>query len=107
VTAKTAFLPGLVIIGTLAAGVAAAQDADAGKEIYQSVCKNCHGPTAQGMASYPGLSDKEPDYIVDRLETYRAGERIGPNSMLMIPHAKRLSDEDIAGLAAYVTTAFD
>ena len=92
---------------SLGAVPAMAQDAAAGEEIYQSVCKNCHGPRAQGMASYPRLSDKDTDHIVAQLETYRAGERIGPNSLLMIPHAKPLSDDDIVNLAAYVTTAFD
>ncbi|QFS82538.1 Cytochrome c-554(548) [Roseivivax sp. THAF40] len=89
-------------------GVAAhAQDAAQGEEIYQSVCKNCHGPTANGMASYPKLNDKDVAYLTDRLETYRAGDKVGPNSLLMIPHAKRLSDDEIASIAVYVTTAFE
>ena len=41
------------------------------------------------------------------LTRYRAGERIGPNSILMIQNAKKLSDDDIANLSVYVTTAFD
>ena len=79
-----------------------AQDAAIGEDVYQSVCKNCHGPKAQGMASYPKLNDKDADYIAGLLIRYRDGEKIGPNSALMIPH-----DEEIAGLALYVTTAFD
>ncbi len=91
----------------LAAVPAVAQDPAAGEEIYQAVCKNCHGPKAQGMASYPKLNDKEVDYLVERLNAYRAGEKIGPNSALMIPHAKRLSDDEITSIAVYVTTAFE
>lgn len=90
-----------------AAEIPVGADVAAGEEEYQGVCRNCHGPKAQGIASYPRLSDKDYAYIVDRLETYRAGERVGPNSMLMIPHAKNLSDEEIVNLSAYVTTAFD
>ena len=82
-------------------------DLAAGEEAYQAVCRNCHGPKAQGIASYPRLSDKEIDYIVDRLVRYRDGEKIGPNSMLMIPHAQDLTDQEIVDLAGYVTTAFD
>ena len=78
-------------------------DIAAGEEAYQAVCRNCHGPNAQGVASYPALNDKEVDYLVDRLERYREGEKIGPNSMLMIPHAKELSDDDIVNIAAYIT----
>lgn len=88
---------------------AAALDPDvaAGETLYQGVCRNCHGPKAQGIASYPRLSDKEVDYLVGRLERYREGEKIGPNSMLMIPHARELSDQDIVDIAHYVTTAFE
>ncbi len=81
-------------------------DVAAGEEIYQDVCRSCHGPKAQGLASYPELADKDEEYLTDRLETYRDGEKIGPNSMLMIPHAQDLADEDIANIAAYITTTF-
>lgn len=81
-------------------------DIEAGETSYQAVCRNCHGPKAQGIASYPRLSDKDVAYLTDRLERYREGEKIGPNSMLMIPHARDLSDQEIANITAYVTTAF-
>lgn len=92
-----------------AADSPAAQDVDtaAAEKIFQRSCRACHGNKAQGAASYPSLSDKDPAYIVERLERYRAGEKIGPNSILMIQHAKKLSDEDITSLSVYVTTAFD
>ena len=82
-------------------------DLDAAKSIFSRSCRGCHGNKAQGVASYPKLSDKTPEYIVEKLETYRAGERIGPNSVLMIQNAKGLSDLEIASLAVYVTTAFE
>jgi cytochrome c553 len=37
------------------------------------------------------------------LERYRAGEKIGANSDLMIMNAKKLTDEDIADLTAYLS----
>ena len=88
---------------------ATAQDVDleAAEAIFERNCRACHGNKAQGVASYPKLSDKDPEYIADRLRTYRAGERIGPNSVLMIQSAEGLSDEEIAGLAVYVTSAFE
>jgi cytochrome c553 len=82
-------------------------DLDAAKSIFTRSCRGCHGNKAQGVASYPKLSDKTPEYIVEKLETYRAGERIGPNSVLMIQNAKGLSDLEIASLAVYVTSAFE
>ena len=56
------------------------------------------------MASYPKLSGKPIPYLIDKLETYRAGTRIGPNSDLMIMNAEPLTDEEIANLAAYLSS---
>jgi cytochrome c553 len=77
------------------------------EEIFDRKCSACHGNRAQGVASYPQLSDKDAAYLADKLATYRAGERIGPNSVLMIQNARDLSDEEIAGLSVYISTAFD
>ena len=82
-------------------------DLDAAAAIYQRSCRGCHGNNARGASSYPALADLEPDYITDKLERYRAGEKFGPNSILMIQHAKKLSDADIANLSVFVATAFD
>ncbi|GFE51896.1 hypothetical protein So717_36490 [Roseobacter cerasinus] len=82
-------------------------DMAAAEKIFRKSCRACHGNKAQGAASYPKLSDKDPAYIAEKLEIYRSGERIGPNSILMIQHAKKLSDEDISNLSVYVATAFD
>lgn len=91
---------------TFCVAQADAEDTSAGEKIYKNVCKNCHGPKAQGMASFPRLSDKDAEYLSTRLVQYRAGEKIGPNSALMAPMAKDLSDEDIADLAGYISTGF-
>ncbi|MEM8951354.1 MAG: c-type cytochrome [Pseudomonadota bacterium] len=80
---------------------------EAAETIFKKSCRACHGNKGQGAASYPKISDKEPAYIAEMLERYRSGEKIGPNSILMIQHAKTLSDEDIANLSVYVATAFD
>lgn len=85
----------------------AQDDLEAAETIFRKSCRACHGNKAQGAASYPKLSDKEPEYIADMLKRYRSGEKIGPNSILMIQHAEKLSDEDIANLSVYVATAFD
>ncbi|WP_299917140.1 c-type cytochrome [uncultured Roseobacter sp.] len=82
-------------------------DLEAAEKIFRKSCRACHGNKAQGAASYPKLSDKTPEYIAEKLKIYRSGEKIGPNSILMISHAKKLSDEDIVNISAYVATAFD
>ena len=82
--------------------IALGGDAEAGKIRYAQNCGNCHGPGGMGLASYPKLKGKEIPYLVDRLNTYRAGTKIGPNSDLMIMMAQPLSDVEIANLAAYL-----
>ena len=46
------------------------------------------------------------DYIAGRLMQYRAGEKVGPNTPLMMPQATELSDDEIASLSAYISTSF-
>lgn len=82
-------------------------DIAVGEELYEDTCKNCHGPKAQGMASFPKLTGHEAEYLVERLTTYRAGEKVGPNTALMAPMAADLSDEDIASLAIYISETFE
>ena len=84
----------------------AAHDMEAAAAMYAETCAQCHGRASRGMASFPSLTGRDDDYIAARLVQYRAGETVGPNSALMRPVAARLSDEDIANLAAYVSTRF-
>ena len=49
------------------------------------------------------LKGKEVPYLVNRLKTYRAGTKVGPNSSLMIMMAQPLSDAEIDNLAAYLS----
>ena len=93
------------IIFCLLSFQALAADAAAGKMRHSKTCVNCHGPAGKGAASYPKISGKEIPYIIDKLETYRSGTKIGPNSGLMIMMAKPLTDEEIANLAAYLKDA--
>lgn len=79
-------------------------DVEAGEKRYRRQCRQCHGPTAKGVSSYPKLVGHSAEYLVDRLERYRAGEKIGPNTPLMAPQAKRLTDQDIADLTAFIMT---
>jgi len=79
---------------------------EAAATMYAQACAQCHGRTGRGMASFPSLTGRDDDYIAARLMQYRAGETVGPNSPLMQPVAASLSDEDVANLAAFVSTSF-
>lgn len=82
-----------------------AGDKQAGEVRYNKTCKNCHGPAGKGVASYPKISGQEVSYTKKKLETYRKGIKIGPNSSLMIMMARKLTDEEITNLAAYLKDA--
>ncbi|WP_299480007.1 c-type cytochrome [uncultured Roseibium sp.] len=81
-----------------------AQDADVGEKLYKKSCRSCHGPTAKGMASFPKLAGNTEDYLVERLNKYRAGEKVGPNTALMVPRAKNLSDDDITNIVTFIVS---
>jgi len=88
-------------------GTSHAGDAAAGEERYKKSCINCHGKNGKGVASFPSIVGKEAGYISKRLMQYRAGEKVGPNSALMKSWAKKQSDDDIANLAAYISSTFE
>ncbi len=78
-------------------------DAERGQQLY-GTCIGCHGAQGLGMGIFPNIAGEEAEYVAGRLTQYRAGETVGPNTPLMAPHAANLSDEDIADLAAYVSS---
>jgi len=86
---------------------ASAGNSEAGEQRYNKSCINCHGAAGagKGVASYPKISGNEISDTTSKLETYRDGIKIGPNSSLMIMMAKPLTDEEIANLAAYLKDA--
>lgn len=92
-----------VVMAAGMVGVAHAGDPAAGQAKY-ATCIGCHGPTGAGQAIFPAVAGKDFDYLVEVMKKYRAGEQVGPNSMMMMPHAMNLSDGDIADLAAYMAS---
>ncbi len=90
----------------LSASEAPAGDAMAGEARYAETCVTCHGNAGKGMASFPAIVGRDADYIAGRLMQYRAKEKVGPNSAIMMSWADKLSDEEIANLAAYISVTF-
>jgi cytochrome c553 len=86
----------------LPAGHAAAGEKLAGTKNAKTgqACVDCHG--AGGNApidpTYPKLGGQYYDYIAHSLQAYRDGDR---EHALMSSQAKKLSDQQIADLAAY------
>ncbi|MDA8649716.1 c-type cytochrome [Alphaproteobacteria bacterium] len=86
-------------------GPVAEGDAEAGDKRYHKSCHACHGPAGKGVSSYPKVSGNPIQYTREKLIAYRAGQKFGPNSGLMIMMAKKLTDEEIDNLAAYLKDA--
>lgn len=83
---------------------------DASREI--GACFACHGPAGGGNAgpSFPHIGGQEAAYVVRRLNYFRAGTTNDPNKHqydMMHDIAKSLTDEEIAGLAAYLQGLHD
>lgn len=96
-TASSAGLPG----GRADVGekLANTKNADTGQ-----ACVGCHGAAGNAPIdpSYPRLGGQYHDYIAHSLQLYRDGDRAGsPTTDLMGSQAKKLTDQQIADLAAY------
>jgi cytochrome c553 len=85
----------------MAAGSAAAGDAEAGKAKF-GTCAGCHG--ANGVSASPAnpsLAGKDEAYIKAALTAYKTGAK---DNATMKAMAAGLSDADIDNIAAYVAT---
>lgn len=84
--------------GTQVAAVAALPG-----EAKYAACGACHGAQGGGGVG-PALAGQTVEYIVGRLNQYKAGEKVGNQSNLMWGQAAGLSDQDINELAEYIVT---
>lgn len=69
-------------------------------------CSGCHSPNGAGNepAGYPRLSGQNADYVAKQLKAFRDGSRAGTaNAQIMADVAARLTDDEIAAVANYVS----
>lgn len=98
----TRSLAAVILMLAAISGAEAQEDPVAAGRALSAPCATCHGSDGMAvMPIYPNLAGQNEAYLVNALESYRAGLRQGPTAGLMTPIAKTLSDEDIAALAAY------
>lgn len=64
-------------------------------------CTMCHGAQGMSRSDAPNLAGQYPEVIRKQLLDYKNGNRANP---IMVALATRLSDENIADLAAYYAT---
>lgn len=86
----------------LARGEAIVKVGDSGKGI--PACVTCHGGGLTGMEpGIPGLVGLRPTYIAAQLTRWRVGERHAAEPDCMKRIATRLSESDIAAVAAWLS----
>ncbi len=86
----------------LARGAVLANAGDPGRQV--PACIACHGKALTGMEpGIPGLAGLRPAYIEAQLTRWRIGDRhaVEPDCMKRI--ASRLSDSDVAAVAAWLS----
>ena len=93
-------------------GSADAEAVATGKKIYEAgdkskglaACMACHGPSGAGNpgAKFPALSGQNVDYTVKTLKDFRTETRDNDPGKMMRDVAAKMSDKDIAAVAAYI-----
>lgn len=83
----------------------AAGDAEAGKKKFYT-CTGCHGIAGYRNAypdyPVPKLAGQNQGYIINAMNAYKSGDRKHPT---MRAQAESLSEQDIADIAAYLSSA--
>jgi cytochrome c553 len=101
-TAIRRILLGSVLGTTLTASFAASANTASDEVLIKdktAVCASCHGADGNGIApSFPRLAGQHASYLAAALNAYRSGKR---QNAVMNGVAKDLTDEAIAGIAAY------
>ena len=79
-----------------------ASDVAAGKALAEESCADCHGDEGAGDDDYPAIAGLSVEKFTKAMKEYQDGTRTkGPK---MIKEAKKLSEAQIADLAAYYAT---
>ncbi len=70
-----------------------------------AACMACHGPTGAGnpAAKFPQLSGQNTPYVVKALNDFRSGARKNDTGNMMRGVAVKMTDAEIAAVAAYIT----
>ena len=99
----------LLALSCLSLSAQAAGDINAGKAAAEKYnCASCHGKdyTSPIDPSYPKLAGQHADYLAHTLVAYQRGAdgANGRGNAIMAAQAKQLSRQDIANIAAYLSS---
>jgi cytochrome c553 len=93
-------------------GTAEAELVAKGEQLYRAgnpttgvpACTGCHGPAGVGsnLAKFPRISGQYSEYLAQTLQHFRSHERANDPNGMMRGVAAKMTDEEIAAVAAYV-----
>ena len=90
-----------IALAFVAAGPAQADgDAAAGQTLAKK-CAACHGKEGEGKKDNPKIAGMDESAFIQAMADYKSGAK---ENKAMNGAAKKLSDEDIANLAAYYSS---
>jgi cytochrome c553 len=75
---------------------------DGNEETGVPACLGCHQPQGRGHLIYPRIGGQHVEYVKQQLKNFASGDRANDPSRFMRTVAKRLSDEEINAVAAYL-----
>jgi len=69
-----------------------------------AACIGCHSPDGKGNgpAGFPSLAGQHPEYVMKQLKDFKHGTRSNDAGKMMRGLTKRMLDEEIAAVAAYI-----
>ncbi len=94
------------------AAVKSGEAIEAAKKLYRAgdparglaSCAGCHGPTGAGLpAQFPRLGGQYAIYTANQLKSFRANERSNDPNHMMRDVAYKLSEDEIAALANFIS----
>ena len=97
---------------TVEIGTAAADKVEMGQRIYRGgngegvpACMGCHGPSGAGnpSANFPAVSGQHAAYTAKALKDFRSAARGNDMNNMMRDIARKMSDEEIAAVAEYIS----
>ncbi len=75
---------------------------DGNEETGVPGCVGCHQAGAAGNERYPRIAGQHPEYVVQQLKSFAAGDRSNDYSRFMRVTAKRMTEAEMKAVAEYL-----
>jgi cytochrome c553 len=95
-----------LIAGILLFQSSFARDLSRAKQIFETVCAQCHGIDGKTSTdpSYPKLAGQPKDYLAVVINDYVQGKRKNPLMAQQVGVGSKLSKQDLDDLAEYIAS---